>query len=81
MAAHSSILVWKIPWREEPGRLQSVHGVAKSWTQLSDFTFFSIRNYVMRILLPKQIQNLGCCKIILFVYNMSVCVVCFLGQE
>ena len=21
MATHSSILVWKIPWREEPGRL------------------------------------------------------------
>ena len=24
MAAHSSILVWKIPWMEEPGRLQSM---------------------------------------------------------
>ena len=24
MAAHSSILAWKIPWMEEPGRLQSV---------------------------------------------------------
>ena len=23
MAAHSSILAWKIPWMEEPGRLQS----------------------------------------------------------
>ena len=23
MAAHSSILVWKIPWTEEPGRLRS----------------------------------------------------------
>ena len=23
MATHSSILAWKIPWREEPGRLQS----------------------------------------------------------
>ena len=22
MAAHSSILVWKIPWTKEPGRLQ-----------------------------------------------------------
>ena len=30
MATHSSILAWKIPWIEEPGRLQSVHGVAKS---------------------------------------------------
>ena len=24
MATHSSILAWKIPWMEEPGRLQSV---------------------------------------------------------
>ena len=36
MATHSSILAWEIPWTEDPGRLQSVHGVAKSWTQLSD---------------------------------------------
>ena len=29
MAAHSSILAWRIPWTEEPGRLQSMgsHGV------------------------------------------------------
>ena len=24
MATHSSILVWRIPWKEEPGGLQSV---------------------------------------------------------
>ena len=24
MAAYSSILAWKIPWMEEPGRLQSM---------------------------------------------------------
>ena len=43
MAPHSSTLAWKIPWAEEPGRPQSMGlqrvGVAKSWTQLSDFTF------------------------------------------
>ena len=33
MATHSSTLAWKIPWME-------VHGVAKSQTWLSDFTFF-----------------------------------------
>ena len=36
MAPHSSTLAWKIPWTEEPG---SLHGVAKSQPQLSDFTF------------------------------------------
>ena len=40
MAPHSSTLAWKIPWMEEPGRLQSM-GVAKSRTRLSDFTFTS----------------------------------------
>ena len=39
MAPHSSTLAWKIPWMKEPGGLHTVHGVANSWTQLSDFTF------------------------------------------
>ena len=37
MAPHSSTLAWKIPWTEEPGRLQSMG--SQSRTQLSDFTF------------------------------------------
>ena len=35
-ATHSSILAWKIPWTEEPDRLQSMG--LQSRTQLSDFT-------------------------------------------
>ena len=38
MATHSSTLAWKIPWMEEPGG-PTVHGVAKTQIQLSDFTF------------------------------------------
>ena len=38
MAPHSSTLAWKIPWTEEPGRLQSMRSL-KSQTWLSDFTF------------------------------------------
>ena len=34
IVAHSSILAWRIPWREEPGRA-TVHGVAKSQTALT----------------------------------------------
>ena len=37
MATHSSTLAWKIPWTEEPGRLQSMGLVSR--TRLSDFTF------------------------------------------
>ena len=34
MATHSSILACKIPWREEPGGLQTM-GSQKSWTRLT----------------------------------------------
>ena len=32
MATHLHTLAWRIPWTEQPGRLHTVHGVAKSWT-------------------------------------------------
>ena len=38
MAAHSSTLAWQIPWMEEAWKA-AVRGVARSRTQLSDFTF------------------------------------------
>ena len=31
MATHCSILAWKIPRAEEPGRWATLYGVAKSW--------------------------------------------------
>jgi len=34
MATHSSILAWRIPWREEPSSLQSMR--SQSRTQFSD---------------------------------------------
>ena len=34
MATCSSILAWKIPWTEGPGRLQSL-GLHKIWTRVS----------------------------------------------
>ena len=37
MATHSSTLAWKVPWMEEPGRLQSMG--SQSQPRLSDFTF------------------------------------------
>ena len=36
MATHSSTFAWKIPWKEEPGRLQSMGSLR---ARLSDFTF------------------------------------------
>ena len=41
MATRCSILAWRSPWTEEPGRLHTVHRVAESWTWLSDQHFHS----------------------------------------
>ena len=41
MATHSSTLAWRTPWTEEPG-------VAKSRTQLNDFTEYSLTYYVFK---------------------------------
>ena len=46
MAPHSSTPAWKIPWMEEPGRLQSMGSqrVGHNWaTSLSLFTFMHWR--------------------------------------
>ena len=46
MAPHSSTLAWKIPWVEEPGKLQSMGSlrVGHDWgTSLSFFTFMHWR--------------------------------------
>ena len=46
MAPHSSTLAWKIPWTEEPGKLQSVGSlrVGHNWAaSLSLFTFMHWR--------------------------------------
>ena len=46
MAPHSSTLAWKIPWTEDPGRLQSMGlwRVGHNWvTSLSLFTFMHWR--------------------------------------
>ena len=46
MATHSSTLAWKIPWTEEPGRLQSMGSLGVGHdrvTSLSLFTFMHWR--------------------------------------
>ena len=62
MAPHSSTLAWKLPWTEEPGRLQSMgsrqvgHG-----TRLSDFTFMHWRRkwQPTPVFLPGESQGQG----------------------
>ena len=70
MATHSSTLAWKIPWTEEPGRLQSMGSqrVGHDWaTSLSLFTFMHWRRkwQPTSVFLPGESQGqrslVGCC--------------------
>ena len=38
MATHSSILVWVIPWTEEPGKLQSIGSQSQTQTKVTEHT-------------------------------------------
>ena len=64
MAPHSSTLAWKIPWTEEPGKLQSVGSlrVRHNWaTSLSLFTFMHWRMkwQPTPVFLPGESQRWG----------------------
>ena len=64
MAPHSSTLAWKIPWMEEPGRLQSIGSmrVRPDWaTSLSLFTFMHWRRkwQPTPVFLPGESQGPG----------------------
>ena len=64
MAPHPSTLVWKIPWMEEPGGLQSMGslGVGHDWaTSLSLFTFMHWRRkwQPTPVFLPGESQGRG----------------------
>ena len=52
MAPHSSTLAWKIPWMEEPRRLQSMGSqrVGHDWVTSLSFFLFSHLNYVIGLL-------------------------------
>ena len=53
MVTCSSILAWKIPWTEKPGRLQAMG--SQSRTQLSDFTFHFLGNVHLKFYGPFSI--------------------------
>ena len=53
MATHSSILAWKIPWMEEPGRLQSLGPKESDMTERLHFHFHMIKKDHTQILEEK----------------------------
>ena len=70
MATHSSTLAWKMPWKEEPGRLQSMES-RRVGHKVRDFTFtFHFHAWRRKwqptpMFLPGESQGwwslLGCC--------------------
>ena len=69
MTTHSSTLAWKIPWMEEPGRLQSMGSL--SLAGLSDFSFtfhfhalekeMATHSSVLAWRIPGTGSLVGCC--------------------
>ena len=57
MAAHSSILAWRIPWTEEPGGLQSMGSQGMEW-DWSDFSLVQFSPSVLsNSLQPHESQH------------------------
>ena len=58
MATHSSILAWKIPWMEEPGRLQSMglqrggHNWATSQMSVLQYVHIHTHSHMYNIIPP-----------------------------
>ena len=65
MVTHSSILAWRIPWREKPGGLQSV------WFQESDTTVRHVFQFFCKFMMVKS----ACiAMIILGMFMLTDCV-------
>ena len=55
MAIHSSTLVWKIPWKEEPGRLQSMGSLRVG----TDCQMSGWMNDKLELMLPREIPTIS----------------------
>ena len=83
MATHSSTLAWKVPWAEEPGRLQSIglQRVRHDWSNLActkaAFIYFS--NGIKQKLSESIILNFK--RIFLENYCVCVCVHAVLDEN
>ena len=64
MASHSSILAWKIPWMEEPGRLQSMGSQRVRHDRATSLSFFIFMHWRRKwqptpVFLPGESQGWG----------------------
>ena len=61
MATHSSILVWRIPWTEEPDRLQSMGSqrVGRDWRTNTFHFFITAKGYRLKSVKEKSARTDG----------------------
>ena len=64
MAPHSSTLAWKIPWLEEPGRLQSMGSLQVEYDWVTSLSLFTFRHWRRKwqptpVFLPGESQGRG----------------------
>ena len=59
MATHSSILAWRIPWTEEPSRLQSIesHRVEYTWNDLPCIHTYLLFNSLLQWILSEHLLS------------------------
>ena len=59
MATHSSTLAWKIPWTEEPGRLQSIRSqrVRHDWATCQTHIYGYISLYMYETWISSVVQS------------------------
>ena len=64
MATRSSTLAWKIPWTEEPGRLQSMGSLRAGHDRVTSLSLFSFMHWRRKwqatpLFLPGESQEWG----------------------
>ena len=64
MATHSSTLAWRIPWMEEPGRLQSMGSLRVGHDQRTSLSLFTFMHWRRKwqstpVFLPRESQGRG----------------------
>ena len=82
MATHSSTLAWRVPWTEEPGRLQSMglQRVGHDWATSLSLTIQS-SNHSPSLVFTQRSWNLSLCKTCIRIFIAAVVILPKLGSN
>ena len=83
MATHSTILAWKIPWREEPGGLQCIGLLRSDMIPLTHT--LNIYKYIKLKLEPPTYNKQGNMSVLIYLHIYSYTVphthACTMGKQ